>query len=273
MNGAKLTIYNDELVDSNYYSGSSLIHREAAGQRAGSGERAESGHGNLHRRHSSLAPGTWTELGLEVVQDESLPGNRVARGADRLVVSEVEAELAGRKLTFALATSNVIAKTLARVSSDGGDRRRSEDRLGASRALATIAICFSRCASPSQFAPSAGAVMTVRLRQDSEYRRATHRQVPAGADSSAQYSWAAPLNPRPIKKTEKDEGPQVNRGLAPSLLEGAGEAADKRTEEQKEEIFDYFEWASPELQPLLAEVSPARSGDRGAARLRFHGSW
>ena len=36
-------------------------------------------------------------LGLEVVQDESLPGMRVARGADRLVITEVEVETGGRK--------------------------------------------------------------------------------------------------------------------------------------------------------------------------------
>jgi hypothetical protein len=40
--------------------------------------------------------GVWRQLGLEVVQDESLPGARYARGADRFLLSEVEAELVER---------------------------------------------------------------------------------------------------------------------------------------------------------------------------------
>ena len=34
--------------------------------------------------------GTWNQLGIDVVQDESLPGARYARGADRFLLSEVD---------------------------------------------------------------------------------------------------------------------------------------------------------------------------------------
>ena len=49
--------------------------------------------------------GSWTAIGLDVHQDESLPGNRLSRGADRFVLSELEADIDGRKLEFVLATS------------------------------------------------------------------------------------------------------------------------------------------------------------------------
>src|SRR5205085_11905174 len=56
-------------------------------------------------------PAEWNELGVDVVQDESLPGARYARGADRFLLSEVEAELeepggSSRKLSFTMATVN-----------------------------------------------------------------------------------------------------------------------------------------------------------------------
>ena len=40
--------------------------------------------------------GTWKQLGLEIVPDESLPGLGVARGADRMVISELEVAIGGR---------------------------------------------------------------------------------------------------------------------------------------------------------------------------------
>ena len=46
--------------------------------------------------------GTWTALGVEMVQDESLPGIRVARGADRVVITEVDADVDGRRETALL---------------------------------------------------------------------------------------------------------------------------------------------------------------------------
>ena len=51
-------------------------------------------------------------LGIQAMQDENLPGNRFGRGADRFVLTEVEAEIlssgktSGRKLAFVLATTD-----------------------------------------------------------------------------------------------------------------------------------------------------------------------
>ena len=38
--------------------------------------------------------GSWNELGIDVVQDDSLPGARYARGADRFLLSEIEVQVA-----------------------------------------------------------------------------------------------------------------------------------------------------------------------------------
>jgi hypothetical protein len=250
LNGAKLTIYNDELVDSNFYTGSTL----STEKRPGNGLIVASGP-NPDTETYTVAfhpgAGNWTELGLEVVEDESLPGNRVARGADRVVVSEVEAELAGQKLKFTLAASS-IPKTSSPeyppMAAIDGDAKTGWGLAapGENRNL-FLALRF---AEPVRTA--AGALITVRLRQNSEYRRATIGRFRL-ALSSGQYAAAEPLNPKSDKEAEKDRGPQANRGLSSSLAKALREAQDKRTDEQKEEIVSYFEWASPEMEPLLIE--------------------
>ena len=108
-NGAKLTIYNDELVDSNFAANGSLVSERKRGE----GVIVASGPNPDNETYTvTLKPGdgTWTALGLDVFQDESLPGCRFARGADRFVLTEVEAEMSEpgappRKLPFVLATS------------------------------------------------------------------------------------------------------------------------------------------------------------------------
>ena len=69
--------------------------------------------------------GTWNQLGIDVVQDESLPGARYARGADRFLLSEVDAELAepggpARTLTFSMATVNDAPPSVPSSTTDPG---------------------------------------------------------------------------------------------------------------------------------------------------------
>ncbi len=108
--GAKLTIYNDEPVDSDYYMNGSL-HSD---KKRGEGIVIASGPNPDNETYVVTfkpGPGSWTALGIDVLQDESLPGNRLARGADRFVLTEVEAELSSNasarpeKLSFVLATT------------------------------------------------------------------------------------------------------------------------------------------------------------------------
>ena len=92
--GAVLTIYNDEDVDYTTYEGGTL-----AGKRApGNGVIIVTGPNPDNETYTvTLQPGAgkWKQLGLEVVMDENLPGLRVARGADRLLITELEVEAGG----------------------------------------------------------------------------------------------------------------------------------------------------------------------------------
>ncbi|MDQ6701501.1 MAG: DUF1549 domain-containing protein, partial [Acidobacteriota bacterium] len=103
-NGAKLTIYNDQPLDSTFYIGSLISERKR-----GDGLVVASGPNPDNETYTITlqpGPGTWTALGIDVFQEEALPGSRWARGADRFLLTEVEAELGGQKLPFVLATSD-----------------------------------------------------------------------------------------------------------------------------------------------------------------------
>src|SRR6185503_12382339 len=92
LGGARLTIYDQEPVVSNFYLDGSLNTDTKPGDGL-----IVAGGANPDRETYvvTLKPGVgaWRQLGLDVVQDESLPGARYARGADRFLLSEVEAEL------------------------------------------------------------------------------------------------------------------------------------------------------------------------------------
>src|SRR5262249_25106939 len=126
--------------------------------------------------------GTWHQLGLDVVQDESLPGARYARGADRFLLSEVEADLVEsgrppRRLRLTTATVSDAPTSVPPSPTDPG-----------MRPLAAIdgnprtawGIRFGEARDPflaMRFAEGvttkADSTIVVRLRHDSELRRAT----------------------------------------------------------------------------------------------------
>src|SRR5262249_38999160 len=134
--------------------------------------------------------GRWTELGLEVGMDESLPGLRYARGADRFVITEMEAELGGRKLKFSLGRSNVVGTNSPEypaIAAIDGDPK-------SGWGVATYGDFHNlflslRFAEPVRTA--AGEVMTLRIHQDSEYRRATIGRFRLALEAGA-YSWPGP---------------------------------------------------------------------------------
>ena len=191
--GAKLTIYNDEPVDSNIYvtSGASSLQSHRG---PGNGLVVASGPNPDNETYTiSFRPGagTWTELGVHVVQDENLPGNRLARGSDRFVLTEIEARISpdgtrpATKAPFVLATTNGFGETGEHppMAATDGDPRTGWGQDGSDGVSPFLALRF---AQPIKTGPA--TVITVYLHQDSPLRRATIGRLRL-AMSSGQYSW------------------------------------------------------------------------------------
>ena len=235
-NGAVLKIYNEEMVDNNIYEGGSL----GGSRQPGHGLIVAGGPNPDNETYTvTIQPGagSWTALGLEVVQDESLPGLRVARGADRLLITEVEAEAADagrtRKTPFSTATANLNnqAPEYSPIAAIDGDPKTA---WGIS-AYSEISKAFLALRFAEPLKTGADTVITVRLRQDAELRRATLGRFRL-ALSSSEHSWPHP-----------DKGKEV----PDPVLRALRVAEDKRTDAQKTAIAAHFQWAMPDA---LAEA-------------------
>ncbi|MBV8818143.1 MAG: DUF1549 domain-containing protein, partial [Acidobacteriaceae bacterium] len=90
--GTVLTIHDSDPLDQNFYVGGTLVSEKkpSPGLVVASGPTPDN---ETYTVRLQPGPGSWTALGIEVFQDESLPGSRLARGSDRFVLSEVEAEM------------------------------------------------------------------------------------------------------------------------------------------------------------------------------------
>ena len=241
--GAKLTIYNDEPVDFTHYDGGSL-----SGERQpGNGIVIASGPNPDNTTYTvAFKPGAgeWMALGVEVVQEESLPGLRLARGADRIVVTEVEAEADGRKAPFKLAAGSLTrsAEYPAMAAIDGDPKTGWGTALYSDNSSGMLALRFRE-----PLRTTADSVVTVRIHHDSSYRRATIGRLRL-ALSDAPYAWPDPQQVR--QRQKRDHG-----GLTESMLKALQTEPAKRKNLQKETIAELFEWASPELEPELVRVA------------------
>jgi len=250
-NGAKLTIYNDEPVESSYYSGATMV----SDRKPGNGLVVASGPNPDNDTYTvSLKPGAgdWTSLGLEVVQDESLPGIRLARGADRLIVTEVEAAISGRRLDFSLAASSDL-KLKPEYSPmgaiDGNPKTGWGIGMYGDNNNVFLALRFKETLHTE-----AESVITVRLRQDSEYRRATIGRFRL-ALSSGEHPWPHPES-KPAEKSaaSPDESP-AGSGLNEAQVKALRTPEEKRTDAQRKLLFEYYEFATPALEQLYSEVA------------------
>jgi hypothetical protein len=106
-----------------------------------------------------------------------------------------------------------------------------------------IALRFAR-----KLQTSPDSVVTVRLRQDSELRRAAIGRFRL-AVSSAEYSW-----PDFAAKTK-----QPMNGLPSDVSKGLKEPEEKRTEGQRNAIRDFFKWSAPELESLVVKLAKLES--------------
>jgi len=205
-NGATLKIYNEEELESMPYVGGIL--RQYKGP--GNGIVVASGLNPDNETYTvTFRPpaGTWASLGLEVVQDDSLPSNGIARGGDRLVVTEVEALVGKKRLAFALATSNVSDPTweqppLSAVDVDPntgwGVTTYGENKNP-----------FLALRLKEKLVTKGKETVTVHLRHDSTVRKATIGRFRV-ALSSSDYSW-----PEGTEITERRNKNSKNPGGLP----------------------------------------------------------
>jgi len=264
-NGAKLTIYNDELVDSNFDANGSLVsdHKRGEGLVVASGPNPDN---DTYTVTLKPGEGVWTALGIDIFQDESLPGCRFARGADRFVLTEVEAELsapgaAPQKLSFVLATSAGFGERPENPPMAAIDAN-PKTGWGVTRVEGVNPFLALRFTQPVH--ASADSVLTVRLRHDSDLRHATIGRFRL-ALSSATYSWPETGDAKRKLKAAPADSPSgvltiaVDKGVPPDVLKALRTQEDERKDEQNDLILDHFEWSAPELSELYVRLAGLRA--------------
>jgi uncharacterized protein DUF1553/uncharacterized protein DUF1549/cytochrome c len=239
-NGAVLKIYNDEPVEFTYYDGGNGTSERMPGDGlvVATGPNPDN---ETYTVEFKPGAGLWTSLGIYIAQDESLPGLRVSRGADRLVITEIEAEAsnggAPRKLPFASGMSNLNqrAADYPELAAFDGDPKTGWAVAGYNEV--TKVMLALRFTQPVR--TEAGTVMTVRMHHDSTFRRATTGRFKL-ALSSGEYSWP-----------NADKGKEIPEKVLKALrTEDA-----KRTDAERKMIADLYQWAAPEAQPEALEAA------------------
>ncbi len=271
INGAKLTIYNDKPVENNLLY---IDNKMISDPRPGNGLVVASGPNPDNETYIvTIKPGqgTWTALGVDVQQDESLPGNHMARGADRFVLTGVEATLeepnrAPRPLAFSLATGDANTQNgmPAMAVLDGNSNT------GWGVALGESSDPFLSLRFAEKITTGSDARLVVKLKHESaDYRRAVIGRFRL-ALSQAEYSW--PAEGRAVKRLAKTEEellpffgglprnvvellktryePKPSPAEPAKLTEEDKKKAAEKTEQQEKALLSYRAWISPELSPL-----------------------
>lgn len=238
--GATLTIQGALPVESMYeFRGSLVSEKKAApGLIVASGKTPDNDTYTVTLRPGA---GEWTALAVEIVQDEKLPGVRVARGSDRLMLTEVEAAIAGAPIRFSLATSSnqfPVPGLPAMAAIDGNPKTGWGTSIYGENRNLMLALRFER-----KLTTTAATILTVRLKHDGEPRRAVTGRFRL-ALSNAAYSWPSTDAIGLRDPQEKQTG--VPAAALP-VLRGKGE--------DRKALDAFRRFASPELAPLVAEVA------------------
>ncbi|MEO7144026.1 MAG: DUF1553 domain-containing protein, partial [Bryobacteraceae bacterium] len=253
-NGATLTVYNDRPAPANATTTTTAAPKPGNGLIVASGPNPDN---ETYTVRVKPGAGEWATLGLDVVPDDSLPGVNVARGADRLVITEVDAEISEKdartsgKLAFVLAASSIKEPSVqlpAMAAIDGNPNTGwGIDTYGESGDL-FLALRFKEPLRTRD-----DSVLTIRVHHDSQFRRATiGRFRIALAQSDA--SWPDASHDR--KKNDKGV---IAGGLSKDMVKALGTAAAKRTGVQKKLLLEYLDWATPELEPQTAAAANLRA--------------
>jgi len=239
-NGTILKTYDKEEIDNAYeLRGSVKTDRKPGmGLIVASGPMPDT---DVYTVRVTPGPGVWTALGLEVVSDDSLAGARLARGSDRFLLSEVEAEMGGRKLPITLATSSA---TLPRPDAPAMAAIDGDPRTGwgvAHYGEPRNPFLALRLAEPLR--TTAQSVLILRLRQESPYRRATLGRFRIALSSATHSSPGAGRNGA--------QEPEATHGLPPLVVE-ALEDPGKRKPAHEKALADYRRWVKGDARYLEA---------------------
>ena len=212
--------------------------------------------------------GTWRSLGIEVARDDTLPGAFVARGGIGAELSEIEADVDGRRLSFAIAASagafgNV---EMSPANAIDGDLKTAWS-FGDFGTSASNPFAAFQLAQP--LTTSANTTIVIRIRQVSPVRRATLGRFRLAL--SAGPAWADDaIAGGTVEDNAVDESKEY-RGLPARLVQalsaapgatagpaapsegtggggrGRGAPRDAQTVAQA-----YFQLSSPDLAPLAS---------------------
>jgi hypothetical protein len=261
LHGAKLTIYNQEPIESNYYLSGSL----KTDKKPGEGLVVASGPNPDNETYVVTlkpGPGKWNQLGIDVVQDESLPGARYARGADRFLLSEVEAEVvepgaAGRKINFSLATvndappgpSSTTDPSMPPLAAIDGDLKTAWGVQFGEARDPFLGIRFNQPVKTT-----AATTIVVTLRHGSELRKAVIGRLRL-ALASDPYAWPPIASAATRARGNDPTGAKTwASGLPEDVMKALHRPADDRDEKERTALHDYMIWSNPELGADNVEV-------------------
>ncbi|HEU0119208.1 MAG TPA: PSD1 and planctomycete cytochrome C domain-containing protein [Bryobacteraceae bacterium] len=236
---AKLTIHNDAKIPGTELTGNGLV--------VASGPNPENETYTI-----TIAPGAgrWAQLGVMAVQDESLPGLGVARGADRLMISEVEAEVqpGGKKLRFATAASGVGFYNLDQNPMNAIDGNPATGWGGSPYHDGMLPFLALRLQEP--LATKADTRIVIRLRQDTPYRKATAGRVRIAL---------SPGLAAPIMDPQSKKHAMVDQGLPAAVTAALKKTAIERSEDEAALIARVLDWTGEPNQKQVAALQAAQA--------------
>ena len=264
LNGAELTIYNDEPVETHAYT-AGVLHLPGEGMVVAGGPNPDN---ETYVIDFKPGRGAWTALGIEVAFDERLAGTGFARGSDRLLVTEVEVELSGDSgktfLRLPLVLATAATGPLPGVPLDTGIATPEHPPMAAidgdpktGWGLATfidyrnlfLALRFGQAV-----ATVADSVVRVTVRHDSDYRRATAGRLRL-ALSAAHYSWPRPGRSWRQSPSQPAADSDSNSGLSENILKLLRKPKKDRAPADEDALLEYYQWVSPALQPMVVEAA------------------